>query len=195
MCFGDSRNRIIDLGMSQSRTYRREPRGRPAIGFQLEVPRAVELRDTAVLRCREVRSGSNGDGKPVGELEVSVFAAALIIDRDGILAEKASEVIGGMASFPRGAPAVAVKLPGASGFRTCAVQGTQLPYLYVFALAPLDIGLDGGVLVTIRAASPDWPAADQMLRSLRLLTRNGRVATSADADEAPLLPIVAPTRE
>src|SRR5262245_22226349 len=98
MCFGDSRNRIMGLGMSESRTYRREPRGRPAIGFQLDVPREVELRDTTVLRCREVRPGNGGEGKPVGELEASVFAAALIIDRDGILSEKASEVIGGMAS-------------------------------------------------------------------------------------------------
>lgn len=179
--------------MSQFRTYRREPRGRPSIGFTVDVPGEIELRDGPVLCGREVRPGD--DGKPVGEIELSVFAAALIIDRDGILAEKAREVIAGMARFPRGPSAAAVKLPAGAGFRAAAVQGTQLPYIHVFALAPHDLGVDGGVLVTIRAASPEWAAADHMLRSLRILTRNGRVATSADVDDAPLLPIVAPPRE
>jgi hypothetical protein len=178
--------------MSQSRTYRREPRGRPALGFVLDAPREVELCEGSIVRCSEMRQ----DGKAVGELEVSVFAAALIIDRDGILAEKASETLRGLATLPRGAAPVAVKLPGASGYRVAAVQGQQpLPYFYVFALAPDDLGVDGGVLVTIRAASPDWPAADHILRSLRILTRNGRVATSTDVDDAPLLPIVGPLRD
>jgi hypothetical protein len=30
---------------------------------------------------------------------------------------------------------------------------------------------------------------------LRILTRNGRVATNDEADEAPILPVVAPTRD
>lgn len=175
--------------MSQSRTYRREPRGRPAIGFVLEAPRDVELRDGPVLRCRETRP----DGRPVGELEIAVFPAALIIDRDGLLAEKASEVIAGLGRFRDGVPAVAVRLPGAGGFRAAAVQGEQLPYLYAFALAADDVS-DGGILVVIRAAGPDWSAADHILRSLRILTRQGRVATCADADDAPLLPVVSPRR-
>jgi hypothetical protein len=161
------------------------------IGFQLEVPREVELREGQVLKCREVLQG----GRTLGELEVSVFAAALVIDRDGILSEKACEVLGREAMVRGGPTAVAVTLPGASGFRAEAVQNTPLPYRYVFAIAPPDLGVDGGILITIRCASPDWPAADHMLRSLRILTRNGRVATNDDIGDAPLLPVVVPRRD
>jgi hypothetical protein len=170
--------------------YRRAPRGRPLIGFQLEAPGEVELRDGAVLKCREVRQ----DGRIMGELEASVFAAALIIDRDGILQEKALEVIGTEVPVRRGASAVAVRLPGATGFRADAIQTTQLPYVYVFAIAAPDLGVDGGVLITIRSASPDWPAADHMLRSLRILTRHGTAPVTGELDGEPILPVVAPTR-
>ena len=159
------------------------------IGFQLEVPGEVELQDGAVLLCREVPQG----GRTLGEFEVSVFPAALVIDRDGVLADRAREGIAHEAAL-RGEPtAVAVRLPGASGFRADAVQNTALPYRYVFAIAPDDI-VDGGVQITIRCASPDWAAADHMLRSLRILTRSGRVATHAEFDEGPLLPVVPPRR-
>jgi hypothetical protein len=174
------------MGMGMHSTYRRPPCGRPSIGFQLEAPPEVALQDGAVLVCREVRQ----DGRTVGELEVGVFAAALIIDRDGILAEKARE---GLERQTRGsgeAVAVAVSLPGASGFRADAVQDAPLPYVYVFAVAPHDLGVDGGVLVTIRSARPEWPAADHILRSLRILTRNGMAASNDEVAGAPILPIV-----
>ena len=93
----------------------------------------------------------------------------------------------------RGGPtAVAVALPGASGFRADAALNAALPYRYVFAIAPSDLGVDGGVAIVVRCVSPDWPAADHMLRSLRILTRTGRVATQAEVDDGPLLPVVAP---
>jgi len=171
--------------------YRRPPRGRPMIGFQLEVPREVELREGATLKCREVMQG----GRTLGELEVSLFAAALVIDRDGILSEKACEVLGREATVRGGPNAVAVALPAGNGFRAEAVQNTALPYRYVFAIAAVDLGVDGGVLVVIRCASPDWPAADHMLRSLRILTRSGRVATNHAAGDGPLLPVIAPRRD
>lgn len=177
--------------MAEPTTYRRPPRGRPMLGFQLEVPREVELREGATLRCREVLQG----GRTLGELEVSVFAAALVIDRDGILAEKACEVLGHEVTVRGGPSAVPVALPGGSGFRAEAVQNSALPYRYVFAVAPSDLGVDGGVLVTVRCASPEWPAADRMLRSLRILTRSGQVAISQDADDAPLLPVIVPRRD
>lgn len=162
------------------------------IGFQLEVPREIELREGATLKCREVLQG----GRTLGELEVSLFTAALVIDRDGILAEKACEVLAREATIRGGPTAVAVALPGASGFRADAVQNAPLPYRYVFAIAPPDLGVDGGILITIRCASPDWPAADHMLRSLRVLTRTGRIATQADVDEnAPILPVIVPRRD
>ncbi|HET9626014.1 MAG TPA: hypothetical protein VFP84_31855 [Kofleriaceae bacterium] len=170
--------------MATSTMYRRRSRGRPALGFQMEVPDALELHDGAVVTCREVR----GDGRVVGELEIAVFAAALLIDRDGILAEKARATLGVRSA---GDP-IAVRLPGASGFRTEAVASTRLPYVYAFALAPSDLGVDGGLAITVRSARPDWPAAEQLLGSLRLLRRNGTVDDSADDEPAaPLLPFVA----
>lgn len=168
--------------MAPARTYRQPPRGRPSIGFQIEAPDAVELAPAGThLRCSERRP----DGRTVGELEVAVFAAALIIDRDGILEEKARDQLGGKA-------AVRVSLPGASGFRADAVQNTALPYVYVFAIAPHDLGVDGGVMVTVRCATPDWPAADHILRSLRIITRAGTAPANDSSDAAPLFPIVEP---
>ncbi|HEY6179198.1 MAG TPA: hypothetical protein VIX73_32310 [Kofleriaceae bacterium] len=151
----------------------------------------MELREGATLKCREVMQG----GRTLGELEVSLFAAALVIDRDGILSEKACEVLGREATVRGGPNAVAVALPAGNGFRAEAVQNTALPYRYVFAIAAVDLGVDGGVLVVIRCASPDWPAADHMLRSLRILTRSGRVATNHAAGDGPLLPVIAPRRD
>jgi hypothetical protein len=174
--------------MSLPTTYRRPPQGRPTIGFQLEVPREIELREGPTLRCREVLHG----GRTRGELEISLFAAALVIDRDGILAEMACEVLGHEATVRGGPAAVAIALPGASGYRADAVVSGPLPYRHAFAIAAADLGVDGGVAIVVRCASPDWPAADHMLRSLRILTRTGRIATQIDVDDAPLLPVVAP---
>jgi hypothetical protein len=55
--------------------------------------------------------------------------------------------------------------------------------------------IDGGVMITIRSASPEWGAADHVLRSLRILTRTGRVATNCEADDTPILPVVVPPRD
>jgi hypothetical protein len=176
--------------MAVPSTYRRTPRGRPLIGFQLEAPREVELREGPVLRCCEVRQ----DGKTIGELEVSVFAAALIIDRDGILAQKARDVVEREVPVARGAVAVAVRLPGASGYRADAFHDAPLPYVQVFAVAPSDLGVDGGVLVTVRSVRPDWAAAEHILRTLRILTRHGVAAANDDAEAAQILPVVVPRR-
>jgi hypothetical protein len=88
-----------------------------------------------------------------------------------------------------------VRLPGASGFRADAVHSTRLPYVYVFAVAPHDLGVDGGVLITIRSASPDWSAADHILRSLRIVTRHGTAPGNDELDSEPILPVVVPTRD
>ena len=95
------------------------------------------------VRCAETR-----DGRTVGELEVAPFSAALILDRDGILEEKVRGVAGATATTP-------IVLPNASGFRAATfASSTPLPYVYVFAFAPL--GVDGGVLVVVRSAQPAW---------------------------------------
>jgi hypothetical protein len=134
--------------------YRLLPRGVPPIGFVVETG-ALEITPLpGRVRCAEPR---------IGELEVAVFAAALIIDRDGILAAKASEAA-------RGAVPMPIELPGASGYRAEAiVLDAPLRYLLVFALAH-DDAIDGGVLVTVRSAQPELPAADELLASLRILS-------------------------
>jgi hypothetical protein len=131
--------------------------GLPPIGFSIvtELSRAPD---------KTTRFTEHRDGKVFGELEVEVFAAALIIDRDGILET--------MASSATHTPAVAFDLPNASGYRAEAVKKGELPYLQVLAIA-LDDAIDGGVLVTIRCAQPEWPAAEALLRSLQILTRHG----------------------
>ena len=157
--------------------YRQLPRGVPGIGFELSTE--LELKPTG----RAVRASEHQDGRTVGELEVEVFAAPLVIDRDGILEARASERTGG-------SPAVKVSLPGASGYRAEAVGSAPLPYLYVFAMAPRN-GVDGGVLVTVRCARPDWPAAEAALRSLRILTKYGTApANDEQLDDQLLLPLV-----
>ena len=133
-----------------------------------------------MLSCREVQQ----DGKTIGELEVSVFAASLVIDRDGILAQKACSEVEREAR--KDVTAVPVQLPGAHGFRAEAIQRTALPYLYVFAMVPQD-GIEGGLLIKVRSARPEWPAADHMLQSLRILTRDGIAPAN---DDAPLLPLI-----
>jgi hypothetical protein len=82
-----------------------------------------------------------------------------------------------------------VTLPGASGYFAEAKGDAQLPYRYVFAIAPHDLAVEGGVLVTVRSAQPDWPAADRLLQSLRIITRHG-TAPANDSAEVTHLPLV-----
>ena len=117
-----------------------------------------------------------------------MFKAALVIDRDGILMEKVAHITAtnpGRATLP-----VAVTLPGASGFRASVelVKPTELPFMHVFAIAPHDLGVDGGVLVTVRSASREWPSADKILRSLKVFGR--RPVTANDGACLTLLPLV-----
>jgi hypothetical protein len=130
-------------------------RGLPPIGF--EIVTELEPVPDKAMRFTERR-----DGKVVGELEVEVFAAALIIDRDGILET--------MASSATNTAAVPFTLGNANGYRAEAVRKGELPYLHVLAIA-LDAAIDGGVRVTMRCVQPEWPAAEALLRSLRILAR------------------------
>lgn len=170
---------------------RRQPHGRRALGFQLELPGEVVVAEGDGFTCRELRQ----DGRVLGELSIQVFAAALVIDRDGVLAERACQGLAAEAEVPGGPTAVAVALPGASGFRAGAVRRAPLPYVLAYALAPGDRVVDGGVLVVVRSEALDWPAADHMLRSLRIVHRNGQLAACPESGELPALPVVKPTPE
>jgi hypothetical protein len=172
--------------------YRQLPTASRRIGFEIQTPSEVEIQPGDVVRCRE-RSGH----RTIGELEVSVFHAALVIDRDGILEEKMQRAVEA-ASEPgaRVLPAIPVELAGASGYRAdievVRPMGTArppLPYVYVLAMAPNDLALDGGLLVVVRCASPEWPAADKILRSLKILSRRGATANDVD-DVPPMLPLL-----
>ena len=111
-----------------------------------------------------------------------MFRAALVIDRDGILEEKVRHaIVEEVAAGAHVLEPMPVEIAGASGWRVDAQyqRGTDkpaLPYVYVFALASDDLGVDAGVLVTVRSASPEWPAADQIVQSLKIFTRGANNA-------------------
>ena len=165
--------------------YRRQPRARSLVGFEIDAPTGVQLADGSAVVCREQRP----DGRPLGEIELSTFETTLIIDRDGVLAERASAGLGQEGSTAGAAVAVPVQLPGASGFRADGVvRGAALPYRSVFVLAPSDLGLRGGVTIVVRSAVPDWASAEHILRSLRMLSTRGVIPSDGDADAGPILP-------
>jgi hypothetical protein len=173
--------------------YRQLPTASRRIGFEIETPNEVEVQPgSGHVRCCERR-----DGQTIGELEVRVFHAALVIDRDGILEEQVTSAIE-RAREPgaRVHPAKPVRLPGASGYRAdlevvrpMGMARPPLPHVYVFAMAPHDLALDGGLVVTVRCASPAWPAADAILRSLKILSRGGKTANDTQ-EQRPTLPLI-----
>jgi hypothetical protein len=158
-------------------------RGLPAVGFAIEVPERIEVAAgqrgvVFVLVERRVDS----DDRVIGRLELGIFTAALIIDRDGVLeqltsvaAEQVVASIGG-----RVLSASPVELAGGpSGHRTDVTlvprDGTraELPCVSYFALAPSELGVRGGVFVTISSVASPWDAGTAMLESLRIFTRDG----------------------
>ena len=152
--------------------------GAGRIRFEVAPPRGVEVVRTGdTMRCRQEAGGAL-----IGEIEISVFRAALVIDRDGILEEKVRHaIIDEVAGGAQVLEPMPVEIGAASGWRVDAEyrRGTErpkLPYVYVFALASDDLGVDAGVLVTVRSASPEWPVADQIVQSLKIFTRGANNA-------------------
>lgn len=164
--------------------YRQVAR-RGVLGFELSAPSEVVVTPSGSGVTIAERRGD----LVVGEINIRPFQAALIIDRDGILEEKACEVA---AAAGATVAAVPFALPGATGYRADVAlgRGAALPYIHVLAMAD-DGGVDGGLLVIVRSASPEWPAADAILQSMRLVNRHG-VVHANDGDLH--LPVVGPTR-
>jgi hypothetical protein len=177
------------------REYRQKPSdsrklGLPPIGFRLRAPERVAIApasgvEGAPVVCREV----GPDERVVGEVEVAVFGAGLIIDRDGVLERIATEAAEDAAA---GGGKVTGVMPveldsGVSGYRAEVELGAAaaLPYQAIYALASRDLAVCGGILVTIRAALPAWPAGEVVLDSIRVLTRDG-----AQNDQSLALPVV-----
>lgn len=201
-----SRSRIGYI--SQSLTHRHpasesRTRGLPPIGFQLDVPPGVMLEQTdpagpdraVVLRAREEH-----DGRLLGDLELGIFSATLIIDRTGVL----QELVETTAAVALGGPAHTARLlaageasfaAGASGFRMDVVvragdQGDArpvCPYVTWMALASEDLVLPGGLFITMRSAAPSWPAASHMLDSLRIIGLAGGRAALGSPLALPLI--------
>src|SRR5256885_2563086 len=94
--------------------FRQLPNASRWIGFEIQTPNEVEIQPGDVVRCSE----KSASGQTVGELEVRVFQAALLIDRDGILEEKLHDAITSN-SKPGAhvAPLLPIALPGVSGYR------------------------------------------------------------------------------
>ena len=174
------------------REYRQQPSdsrklGLPPIGFRLRAPERVAIApasgvEGAPVVCREV----GPDERVVGEVEVAVFGAGLIIDRDGVLERIATEAAEDAGGKVTGVMPVQLD-SGVSGYRAEVELGAaaELPYQAIYALASRDLAVCGGVLVILRAALPAWPAGDVVLSSLRVLTRDG-----AQNDQALAMPIV-----
>lgn len=158
--------------------FRQLPTTLRRIGFELNAPADMTVETTQGGGAR-VRGAA-------GELEIEVFQAALVIDRDGILEEKIRSAVDAVVASEPGArvlETIPIELPGASGYRSdvelVRPPGTpkpERPYILVFAVAPHDLGIDGGVIVRVRCASPAWPAAASILMSLRILTRRSATA-------------------
>jgi hypothetical protein len=178
--------------------YRQLPVSARGVGFELETAPGLEVQPGpgTVRVCERV------DGKTIGELEIVVFQAPLVIDRDGVLERKVIEVLE-VLEFARSAEPgarvakpVPVSLPGASGVRAAIEIARPMgsprppfPYLYVFAIAPLDLAVNAGVVIRIRCAVTDWPAGNGMLRTLRLLGRGGK-PTDGVGDTPAMLPML-----
>ena len=177
------------------REYRQQPSdsrklGLPPIGFRVRAPERVTIAPASGIAGAPVVCSEIGpDGNVVGEVEIAVFGAGLIIDRDGVLERIATEAAEDAAATGGQVTGVMpVELEsGVSGYRAEVELGgaVTLPYLQIFALASRDLAVCGGVLVILRAVLPAWPAGDVVLSSLRVLTRDG-----AQNDQALALPIV-----
>jgi hypothetical protein len=115
----------------------------------------------------------------VGELAIELFAAGLIIDRDGILEAMAHDAAAAAIAEPaRGAvrSVCPVELAhGPTGFtaeidlvRDDRGYAATYPYLTLFVLAPPDLAVSAGALVTVRSKDLEWQAAADLLASLCL---------------------------
>ena len=132
----------------------------------------------------------------VGELVLELFEAGLIIDRDGVLEEMASEAARHAVAAPASGDIrtlVAVELAeGPTGYvaeidlrKDERGARPALPYLNIFAVAAEDLSAPGVAVVTVRSAELDWPAAAEMLATLQLGARGG-----AANDTRAMMPVI-----
>lgn len=176
--------------MSTAREFRIAPattrrRGLPPIGLSVFAPdcldvTVIETGASALLFASE----EDATGRKIGVVEIDIFQANMIIDPDGAL-ERAAEAAVATVLSPPAAGAVRQRTrfeldDGTSGVRievtvTRDADGTTstLPHLTVLALAPDDAAARGGLIAMLRSVRPAWAAADTLLETLRVVTRDG----------------------
>lgn len=187
--------------MSTAREFRIAPtttrrRGLPPIGLSVFAPDSLEVTiveggATTLLLAAEADAG----GKRIGEIVIETFSANMVIDPDGAL-ERAAEAALERVLAPPAAGTVRHRErfeldDGTSGLRL-EVQVTRdrsgepaaLPHLALLALAPDDAAARGGLVALVWSASPTWEAADTLLETLRVITRD----TGANDNRRPRLP-------
>lgn len=163
-------------------------RGHAPVGFELEAAGWVVAETPpkgAVAQLVEV----GGDGRRVGVLTVELVAVRLIIDRDGVLAQLAARKAPTAVAYP-------VELAaGAAGYRADVVRGDRedLRYQSWFALAPVDAGVGGAVLVTVESTAPEWEAALAMLATVRVFARDADARAATEPGAGFPLPLIKPS--
>lgn len=177
--------------MSSQREFRIAPaatrrRGLPPIGLSVLAPDGLDIVITeggaapSLLRAAE----ADASGKRIGEIVIETFAATMVIDPDGALERAADAALARLLAAPA-AGAVRSKArfeldDGTSGLRV-ELQLTRdrtgavpaLPYVALLALAPDDAAARGGLIAIVSSAKPTWPAADTLIDTLRVVTRDG----------------------
>ena len=70
-----------------------------------------------------------------------------------------------------------ITLGGISGYRAEAYVRAKdrpaLPYIHVVVLAPDDLRVNGGLVITARSQRLEWAAGDSIIASLKVLGRRG----------------------
>jgi hypothetical protein len=193
--------------MNRAREYTHEPtesrrHGLPPIGFRVVLGDAITIAPAepidaaAVLLHGEQR---RGDDRLVGTIELGVFAARLMIDRDGTLARLVTVAAEHAITAPftgRIESVHPVELAGGA-IGACAEliltrdehgqARPALPYLDLYAVTS-ETELAGGVFVTCHHAAPEWPAGRAMLDTLQILaSRGGGTRSERGASGLPVV--------
>lgn len=183
--------------MAPAREFRIAPaatrrRGLPPIGLSVLAPDGLdvtitnEAAATSLLRADE----DDANGNRIGEVVIEVFTANMVIDPDGALERAADAALARLLA----APAAGVVRSrarfelddGTSGLRI-EVQMTRdrsgapaaLPHVVLLALAPDDAAARGGLIARVSSVKATWAAADTLLETLRVMTRDGGVNDNA----------------
>jgi hypothetical protein len=150
----------------------------------MEVPREVRLApvDPMASPAGRLMSASErrADGKIAGELEIAVFGAAIVIDREGILEETVTAAAEQATASPAEGRIVEIahvtNAQGLDGYRADVVLTrdangpAELPFVSFLALARDDAAAAAGALfIRVACASTPWPACAAMIESIAIL--------------------------